>query len=194
MPTFFISGNWGYNKNIVKERSGTSYSNPTQAQMGQIVESSMSRIAGNDSWQKTWQMRAGATYRWNGLAPFDKTSQKEDEEILRADEIAIGIAQLKEAVAHSIKRNYLTLKTATATLEIRKENISTAEEGLRIAKESYRAGIIKNSELLSAEATLSNTRLAYIDALYTFHTSIAELTREAGTDTETIIFEDKSHE
>ncbi|HNX60465.1 MAG TPA: TolC family protein, partial [Spirochaetota bacterium] len=180
--------------NLLKDRESQSYSSPAQAQMGEIVESAMSRIAGDDSWQRTWQVRAGATYRWNGLLPFDKTGYREEEEELRTDEINILISQLKEAVANSVRRNYFSFKTAITTLDIRRENISTAEEGLRIAKESYRAGIIKNSELLSAEATLSGTRAAYIDALYSYYTYLAELEREAGTGTESILFEAEHHE
>jgi outer membrane protein len=189
-PTFFALANWGYNKNIVRSQSGPAYSNPTQQQVADIVGESMSKISGNDKWQKTWQIRTGATYRWNGLFPFDKTSQKEDEESLRGEEISLYLMQLRQSVSIEVRRNYLALKTAREIIDIRKDTISTAEESLRIAKESYKAGIVKNTDLLASESALSAARASYIDALYTFYVTLADLDLVVGEKTAGIIFEE----
>jgi outer membrane protein TolC len=183
-PTFFAQANFGYNRSLMDSQPAPQ--NPTEA----AVQRAMASVAGNSDWQQTWQIRAGATYRWNGIMPFDKASQKEKEETLKAEEIALYCAQLKQSVGNAVRRNYLALKTARETIDIRRDTIATAEEGLRIARESYRAGIIKNSELLTAETTLSAARASYIDSLYNFYVSIAELTREAGTEAESIILEE----
>jgi outer membrane protein TolC len=186
-PTFFLQGNYGYTQSMIKSQSADPSMSP---QAAAIMSQLTPKLAGNDDWQKTWQVRAGATFRWNGYLPFDKNSQKEKEEELRTDEIALSIAQIKQSVANAVKRNYLTLKTAYQTIAVKKATITTAEEGLRIARESYREGIIKNSDLLNAEASLSAARASYIDALYSFYISLAELQRETGSNCSAILFEE----
>jgi outer membrane protein len=185
-PTFFLQGNYGFTQNLIKDQSYSSSNPQAAAIMSQILP----KVAGDDEWQKTWQVKLGATFRWNGYLPFDKNSQKEEEEQLKSDEIAVNIAQIKHAVATSVKRNYLSLKTSRQTIDVKLSTIATAEEGLRIARESYRAGIIKNSELLSAEASLSSARASYIDSIYTFYVSLAELRNETGANVDKILFKE----
>lgn len=185
-PTFFFQGNYGITQNLIRSQSSDASNPQTAAILSQIIP----KVAGNDDWQKTWQVKAGATFRWNGYLPFDKNSQKEKEEQLKSEEIAVNIAQIKHAVATSVKKNYLSLKTARQTISVRLATISTAEEGLRIARESYRAGIIKNSELIAAESALSSARASYIDSIFIFYTSLAELRNETGSSVDAILFKE----
>ena len=76
------------------------------------------------------------------------------------------------------------------TITSQKENVKTAEEGLRIARESYRAGVIKNSELLTSELALTSAKTSYINALYTYYVALAELKKETGIENDNIILEE----
>ena len=62
---------------------------------------------------------------------------------------------MKQLIGISIRAGYSRLLTSSMTIKSQKENVESAEEGLRIARESYRAGVIKNSELLAAEFALT---------------------------------------
>jgi len=150
----------------------------------------LSGISGTDEWQDTWQVRVAATYRWGAIIPADQTRAAEREEKLKLLEAEEELLQLKRLIGISIRSNYSRFITSFLTMKNQKENIAAAEEGMRIARESYRAGIIKNSELLSAELSLTNARTSYINAVYGHYVSLAELKKDTGIDDDKIITED----
>jgi outer membrane protein TolC len=178
-PTFSIGGNYGWNRSLAN--SPSIQGNPAMA-------GALSSVFGGDSWQNTWQIRAGATYRWDTLLPFSSAHAKKREADAAAEELHITLAQIKQSVEVAVRKDYYSFKTALITISARTENIITAEEGLRIARESYREGIVRNSELLAAESALTAARGAYTDALYTCYASMANLQRDTGVDSLQIFF------
>ncbi len=180
-PTFSIAGYYGKTQYLP---NSTEVSGP----MGTRID--LSKISGTDEWQNTWQIRVAATYRWGSIIPTDPTRAAEREEKIKIKEAEIELLKLKRLIGISIRSNYSKLITSYLTIKSQKENVSTAEEGLRVAKESYKAGVIKNSELLSVELSLNNARTSYINAIYGYYVSLAELKKEIGTDNEKIIMED----
>jgi len=182
-PTFSVSGSYGRTMYL-----------PNEVDLGLPpgpMTPDLSSISGNDSWQTTWQVRAAATYRWGALFPTDSTRAAEREAQEREREAGIRLEQLKRSIEISVNAEYSRLVTACLTIRSQKDNVATAEEGLRIARESYRAGVIKNAELLSAELARTNARTGYISAINSYYGSLAELKREIGTDDERFIMEDK---
>jgi len=180
-PTFSVSGSYGRTMYL-----------PNQVDLGMppAMSPDLSQIAGSEDWQTTWQVRAAATYRWGALIPADQTRALEREAAGREKEAAELLEQLKRRIEISVNAEYSRLVTACLTIRSQKDNVSTAEEGLRIARESYRAGVIKNSELLSAELARTNARAGYINAINAYYGSLAELGREIGSDDDGIIMED----
>ncbi len=179
-PTFSVGGYYGKTQllpNEVNVRTGP-------------VSTNLSSVTGTDEWQTTWQVRVAATYRWGTLMPVDSVRAAEREEKLKIREAEEELLKLKRLIAISIRSNYSRLLTSYLKIKSQKENVSAAEEGLRIARESYRAGIIKNSELLSTELTLTNARTGYINSIYGYYISLAELKKEIGISDEGIIMED----
>lgn len=181
-PTFSVGGYYGMTKYM-----------PNQIDVGLPagpMTPDFSQISGNDSWQTTWQVRVAATYRWGSLIPADpvRAAERADEQRIR--EAAEELSKLRRLVAISIRADYSRFVTAALTIKSRRENVATAEEGLRIARESYRAGVIKNSELLSAEVALTNSRTAYINAIHSYYVSRAGLKKDAGVDDIRSIMED----
>jgi outer membrane protein len=180
-PTFSIGGYYGKTQYLP---NSTQVAGP----MGTTID--LSNISGTDEWQNTWQIRVAATYRWGAISPADPTRAAEREEKLKIKEAEEELLKLKRLIGISIKSNYSKLITSHLIIKSQKENVTTAEEGMRVAKESYRAGIIKNSELLSVELSLNNARTSYINAIYGYYVSLAELKKEIGINDERIIMED----
>jgi len=181
-PTFTVSGYYGKTKFL-----------PNEVDLGMPPQLSpdFSRITGTDQWQTTWQVRVAATYRWGSLLPTDPSKaavREEDEQVLQAGEELAGLRQL---VGISIRSGYSKLVTSSMTIKSQKENVSLAEEGLRIARESYRAGVIKNSELIAAEYALTAAKTGYVNAIYNYHVALAELRRETGSGDDGIIFQEE---
>ncbi|MBN2403006.1 MAG: TolC family protein [Spirochaetes bacterium] len=178
-PTFSVGGYYGKTQYL-----------PNEIEAPAPIASSLSNITGTDEWQKTWQIRVAATYRWGAIIPADPTRAAEREEKLKTKEAEEELLKLKRLIGISIRSNYSKLITSYQIIKSQKENVATAEEGLRVAKESYRAGIIKNSELLSVELSLNNARTSYINAIHGYYVSLAELKKEIGINDERIIMED----
>jgi outer membrane protein len=181
-PTFSIGGYYGKTKFLANQAEVT-----VDTPLGPM-EPDMSAITGTREWQTTWQIRVAATYRWGTLFPTDSIRALEREERLRIRQAEEELLKLKRIIAISIKSSYSGLVTSFHTIISRRDNVETAREGLRIAKESYRAGVIKNSELLSAQFSLTEARTGYINAVNQYYLSLAELKRETGIEDEKLIF------
>ncbi len=179
-PTFSVGGYYG-----------KSYLLANQVDMGlggMGPSPDLSQITGEREWQDTWQVRVAATYRWGSLIPGDRVQAKKREDRYRLEEASQQLLQLKRQIAINIRYNHTSLMSAYRAIQSQDENVKTAEEGLRIARESYRAGVITNAELLGAELSLTEARTGYIKAVYEYHLSFARLNRETGTETEQLIF------
>ncbi len=180
-PTFTMSGYYGKTKLMP---------NPVDVRIpmgAQTINPDFSGITGTDQWQDTWQVRVAATYRWGSLFPADPAKSEEREQNTRVREAEEELLRLKRLITISIRSSYSKLLTAYMTIQSQKDNVLTAEEGLRIAKESYRAGVIKNSDLISSEYSLTSARTSYIHAVHSYYAALAELKRETGVDNTTII-------
>ncbi len=181
-PTFSVGGYYGKTKFLANQADIT-----VDTPLGPI-EPDMSAITGTRDWQTTWQIRIAATYRWGSLLPTDSVRALEREELVKVQEAEEELLKLKRVIGISIKSNYSDLVTSCHTIRSREEGIEAATEGLRIARESYRAGVIKNSELLSAQFSLTEARTGFITAVNRYYLSLAELKREIGVDDDEIIF------
>ncbi|MBN2041315.1 MAG: TolC family protein [Spirochaetes bacterium] len=182
-PVFSVAGYYGKTQYLPNEVDPAGGAFP--------VDLDFSQLTGTDEWQNTWQIRVAATYRWGALSPADPVRAAEREDKIKIEEAEKELHRLKRLIGISIRSNYSKLVTAYLTVQSQKESVITAEEGMRVAKESYRAGVIKNSELLSAEFSLNNTRTSYIKAIYNYYIALAGLKKDIGIDDERIIVEGK---
>ena len=184
-PTFSVAGYYG-----------KSYLMPDAPQIqlpfGQTMD--LSAITGTREWQTTWQVRVAATYRWGALAPVDTVQGVEREQKEKLQEIDQQLKQLKQAIAIAVRADYGKLVTAYQTIVSQRKNIETASEGLRVAKESYRAGVIKNADLLNAELQLTSARMGYIKAINDFWCAVAQLKKDTGFDCTDSIFTEGHNE
>lgn len=185
-PTFTVAGYYG-----------KSYLMPNTPEIqlpfpGQTID--LSAITGTREWQTAWQVRVAATYRWGSLVPVDTVQGVEREQKEKLQEIEQQIKQLKQAIAIAVRADYGKLVTAYQTIVSQRKNIETATEGLRVAKESYRAGVIKNADLLNAELQLTSSRMGYIKAINDFWCAVAQLKKDTGFDCTDSIFTEGHNE
>ncbi len=178
-PTFSAGGYYGMTKNDP---------NPVNVSIpGVPVKPDFSQLTGDNKWQNTWQVRVAATYRWGAIFGADSNGSNSREEGLRVKEGEEELMKLKRLIAINIKSGYSKLLTSYLTIVSQKENVDTAGEGVRIAREGFRAGVIKNSELLSSELALTSAKTGYINAINSYYTALAELKKETGLSDDSII-------
>jgi outer membrane protein len=107
-------------------------------------------------------------------------------------QVKIAKAQLKSArqdlsqsrrdASLEVTKAYYNVEEARQRVKISKETVSLAEEELRLAEERYRLGGGTMLEQIDAQVTLSQARTSYIQALYDYLLSQAELVRATGKD------------
>jgi outer membrane protein TolC len=178
-PTFTVAGSYGMTKN-----------DPNMDGIPPLMAAGgMSDLFGYDKWQNTWQVRVAATYRWGSLFGFDSNSAYAKGSELAAKQAEEEMLKLKRLIAINIDSVYSRLITSYMTILSQKDNVDTAVEGLRIARESFKAGVIKNSDLISADLALTTAKTSYINAINSYYTALAELKNETGLNDDSIIFE-----
>lgn len=179
-PTFSAGGYYGMTK-----------SDPNSIDTGITgpFAPDFSQLSGDDKWQNNWQVRVAATYRWGSLFGVDSNSSFSRESDLSVKKSEEELLKLKRLIAININSGYSKLLTSYLTIQSQKENMETAAEGVRIARESFRAGVIKNSELLTSELALTSAKTGYINAINSYYTALAELKKETGLSDNSIIFE-----
>jgi outer membrane protein len=194
-PTIMLGGYYGFSKALP---TATDAFLPTKdsgagGETG-LGYMDLSKIAGNGKWQQNWQVRLAATYRWSALLPVDSTRAQAREAKDRGLEADEELAKVRRLITISIKSSYSNLLTSRQTIQSHSENVEKAKEGLRIARESYRAGVIKNYELLGAQMALTQAQAGYINGVNVYYQSLAKLRKDIGTDDDTIIFGGEGNE
>jgi len=92
--------------------------------------------------------------------------------------------QTKDAIALEVSRNYLSMKEAEKRIDTNHAVVEEAEVNFDIAKERYHSGIGTNLDIIDAELALAQAKTNYIQGLYDYNTSKAELDKSMGIDTD----------
>jgi outer membrane protein len=100
-----------------------------------------------------------------------KVQQKDSEYRLRAQELNLQTL---------VETAWLNVATLRQTVDLESRNRALAEDQLRLARERYRVGAAAFLELQDAETIKARADRAYLDAVYSFHASLADLQAAVG--------------
>jgi outer membrane protein len=90
--------------------------------------------------------------------------------------------QTRDNVRLEVERAYDALFQAKKALEVQKETINQAEEGMRIANLRYQSGVGTQLEVLSAQTALTDARSNFAKAVYLLRLAKASLKKATGHD------------
>ncbi|EIW15968.1 MULTISPECIES: TolC family protein [Pelosinus] len=127
----------------------------------------------------------GLTATWT---PFDsgvtnaqiKKSNSEVEKSLQTAK------QTKDAVQLEVRQAYLNMIEAEKRISTSQVTVEQAEEDFKIAQVRYSAGVGTNTDVIDAQVALTQAKNNYIQAMYDFNTSKANLTKAMGVPIETV--------
>lgn len=124
-----------------------------------------------------WSVTLSAT-----LTLFDGnlTQERIREAVVRAEQLKVTEAQLRQAIELEVRRALLTYASAAEELTTAERTIEQAQEGLRIASVRFAAGVSTNLEVVQAQAALSQAEVNRIQALYNINVARAQLERAVG--------------
>lgn len=133
---------------------------------------SLSRYGGNN-----WT--AGITLNWN-LFSGGGDAARRDAAVQRLEQKRRQIAAMESAMALEVRSALIQYKAAEQQVVVAQAAEAQSEEGLRILKNRYDAGLATMTDLLSAETSRSSARTVLAEAIYSHRLSYAQLEYAAG--------------
>ncbi|SHG36784.1 Outer membrane protein TolC [Fodinibius roseus] len=116
----------------------------------------------------------GATLKWDLFSGFSKAGKvMQSRAELKKAEVAYRSRSLKTRM--EIKQARRSVKQAQKQFDFADASVEQAAEDFRIRSDRYQQGMETTSDLLQAEARLSQARLQRLNALYQYNISIARL-------------------
>lgn len=124
-----------------------------------------------------WYAKAVAS--WN---IFDGGSTKASVKAAQAtlEESGHTLNQTKDSVQLEVRQAYLNMKEAEKRIDTSKVAVDQAQEDFKIAQVRYTAGVGTNLDVMDAQVALTEAKTNYIQALYDYNTSKADLERAMG--------------
>jgi outer membrane protein len=98
------------------------------------------------------------------------------------EEAKIDTDNTDKEIKLSIRKAYFNLEVAKEIINLQKSNVDLAEENLERSELRYVNGVETLLELLDARLAVTQARLNYINAIYTYEESLSLLNRIAGYD------------
>lgn len=115
----------------------------------------------------------GLGLNWNLNLFRNSYKVKQSEiEVKKNDE---QLAQLKQGLKLRSQSALIAIEDAKERIVSRKNTVELAERALQLANTSYQAGVINLIDVQAAELSLSESRLAYLQAIYDYQIAKAEI-------------------
>jgi outer membrane protein TolC len=122
---------------------------------------------------------AGITFSWDIYAGGGDTARR-DAELQRLEQKRRQVAAMESAMALEIRSALIQYSAAEQQVVAAQAAEVQSEEGLRILKNRYDAGLATMTDLLSAETARSSARTRLAQALYQQRISYAQVEYAAG--------------
>ncbi len=117
---------------------------------------------------------AGVSLSWSLFEGFQQIGRAQEAEAKQQRaRIALEQQALENEVEITAARR--DLESARTQIEQARRAVAQAEESLRIRSDRYAEGMARTTDLLQAEATLAERRLAYLQALYQHNVAVYRL-------------------
>ena len=122
---------------------------------------------------------AGVTLSFPIFLGFSLNAQVNQAEA-NAEIARSNLDLLLESTRLDVEQNYLGLKEARERITATQKLVEEAEQGLNLAERQYAAGVGTALEVTDAQLTLSNARIARIQALSDYSSSLVRLKNAMG--------------
>lgn len=126
---------------------------------------------------ESWSI--GAALSWNIFDSGVTRAQvrQAEADILSAKEQA---RQKMDAIQLEVRTAYLDVIEAEKRIQTSQVSVDKAEEDLKIARVRYQAGVGTNVDVMDAQVALTTAKTNYVQSLYDYNTSKAELDKAMG--------------
>ena len=88
--------------------------------------------------------------------------------------------QKKDSIQLEVRQAYLNMNEAEQCIQTSKVSVEKAQEDFKIAQVRYSAGVGTNLDVIDAQVALTSAQTNYIQSLYDYNTSKANLDKAMG--------------
>lgn len=146
------------------------------------IDASISKTAEGDrifksDTRRDWQ--AGLTLQWN---IFDNgvTSASVNEMRAQLRKCQSVATQIADSIRLEVHNDYIDLQTAEENISTTQIAVTRAEEDYHLAQIRYVEGVGTNLEVIDAQEKLTQARMNYFSALYSYYVAKASLEKSMG--------------
>lgn len=130
-----------------------------------------------DTFKDTWDVGVSFSFDvWN----WGSTLHQTDQARAQLGQAQDTHAQLRDAIALDVTRNYLNLMRSKERISVAEQGVSQAEENYKVTSARFKQGLGTTSDLLDAEVALLQARTNYTQALVDFSLAEASLEKAIG--------------
>jgi outer membrane protein TolC len=140
---------------------------------GDSPDVSGSRFQDPDSWQAMVEF-SWTFWDWKKTEYAVSRNESAKRQVLKAKK------DLENNIGFEVKKAMMDIRTAEEKIPTAEKAVAQAEENLRVSEERYKARSTTSTEVLDAQALLSQARMNYYNALYDHKLAVAALRRAMG--------------
>ena len=130
-----------------------------------------------DKFNGTWDVGVGLSWDiWNWLSTSDQTKEAEAQ----YEQVKDSYKSLKDGITLEVTQNYLNLLKAKEKVTTANQSVHQAEENYRVTDETFKNGLVLNSDLLDAEFALMQAKTNYVQSVADYELAKANLEKSIG--------------
>jgi outer membrane protein TolC len=128
-------------------------------------------------WGTDWNATAGISMPlFTGLSNLNKLKAAQAKQ----RQAKIGLAMVEDGVRLEVKAQALALNQEAQNTAYQKRNVEVAQAALDLAQARYENGLLTNLDYMDSQLALTQSRVAYLNALANYQIAEAELRKAIG--------------
>jgi outer membrane protein len=128
-------------------------------------------------WGTDWNATAGISMPlFTGLANLNKYKAAQS----RQRQARVGLAIVEDGVRLEVKAKVLALNQEAKNTAYQRKNVEVAEAALNLAQARYENGLLTNLDYMDSQLALTQSRVAYLNALANYQIARAQLEKAIG--------------
>ncbi len=100
--------------------------------------------------------------------PWSKTMNDIDKSKANYEQMVLAYEQMKDSILLQLKQVFLNLNKEYKLIQSQKQNVDNAKETYAFRQKQYKNGLIKYTELLTAQVALTDAETNYLQAIYNY--------------------------
>jgi outer membrane protein len=128
-------------------------------------------------WGTDWNATAGISMPlFTGLSNLNKLKAAQAKQ----RQAKIGLAMVEDGVRLEVKAQALALNQEAQNTAYQKRNVEVAQAALELAQARYENGLLTNLDYMDSQLALTQSRVAYLNALANYQIAEAKLRKAIG--------------